>query len=129
TGLVGLIAGTPAMFLAAPLMWAFFLYTFLGGVVPQFHIPGWLAPITLSVLVLGNVSMILINALAVRRRGNTRLAGYAILNPAYWVLHSIAAWRALWQVIVDPSGWEKTPHGIEHGPEGYTDSSAATSHS
>lgn len=123
-GLVGLIAGTPALFLAAPLMWAFFLYTFLGGVVPQFRIPGWLAPITFAVLVFGNLSMILINALAVRRRGNTRLAGYALLNPAYWVLHSIASWRALWQVIVSPSHWEKTPHGIEHGPAPVASSTA-----
>ena len=35
-GLIGLIAGTPALFLAAPLVWLYFLYTFLGGVVPGF---------------------------------------------------------------------------------------------
>jgi len=32
------------------------------------------------------------------------------------VLHSIAAYRALWQLVVSPSHWEKTPHGIVHGP-------------
>ncbi len=41
---------------------------------------------------------------------------FALLNPAYWVLHSIAACRALWQLVVSPSHWEKTPHGIVHGP-------------
>jgi hypothetical protein len=41
---------------------------------------------------------------------------YAVLNPLYWVGHSIAAWRALYQVVVRPSHWEKTPHGIVHGP-------------
>jgi hypothetical protein len=39
------------------------------------------------------------------------------LTPAYWVLHSVAAWRALWQLVVRPAHWEKTPHGIVHGPE------------
>ena len=115
-GLIGLIAGTPALFLAAPVMWAFFLYTFLGGVVPQFALPAWTQTLTFFTLVIGNASMVLMTALAARRRGNTRLMGYALLNPAYWVLHSIAAWRALFQLVVSPSHWEKTPHGIVHGP-------------
>ena len=32
--------------------------------------------------------------------------------PLYWVLHSVAAWRALGQLITAPSYWEKTPHGL-----------------
>jgi hypothetical protein len=27
------------------------------------------------------------------------------------VLHSIAAWKALWQLIRNPHFWEKTEHG------------------
>ncbi len=30
-GVLGLIAGTPAMFLCCPLVWGFWLFTFLGG--------------------------------------------------------------------------------------------------
>ena len=116
-GLIGLIAGTPALFLAAPIMWAFFLYTFLGGVVPQFALPAWTQTLTFFTLVIGNGAMVALTALAARRRRNTRLMGYALLNPAYWVLHSIAAWRALFQLVVSPAHWEKTPHGIQHGPE------------
>lgn len=115
-GLVGLIAGTPALFLAAPLVWAFFLYTFLGGVVPQFALPAWTQTMTFLTLVVGNSAMVLLTALAARRRRNNRLAAYALLNPLYWVLHSIAAWRALFQLVTKPSHWEKTPHGIVHGP-------------
>jgi glycosyltransferase XagB len=118
-GLIGLIAGTPLLFLSAPIMWAFFLYTFLGGVVPQFALPGWVQVVTMLTLVVGNLSMILLTALAARRRQNWRLAAYAVLNPAYWVLHSIAAWRALWQLVVNPAHWEKTPHGIVHGPDAH----------
>jgi len=116
TGLIGLIAGTPALFLAAPLVWLFFLYTFLGGVVPQFALPRWTQTLTFLTLFIGNGAMILLTAVAARRRRNNRLAAYALLNPLYWVLHSIAAWRALFQLVTKPSHWEKTPHGIVHGP-------------
>ena len=30
--------------------------------------------------------------------------------PAYWLLMSFAAWRALWQLVRCPHKWEKTPH-------------------
>jgi cellulose synthase/poly-beta-1,6-N-acetylglucosamine synthase-like glycosyltransferase len=116
-GLLGLIVGTPLLFLAAPLMWAFFLYTFLGGAVPQFALPDWAKTVTFLTLVVGNTVMIALTALAARRRANWRLAAYALLNPVYWTLHSIAAWRALFQLVVKPAHWEKTPHGIVHGPE------------
>ena len=33
-----------------------------------------------------------------------------LLVPIYWVAISIAAWRALHQLIYDPYRWEKTPH-------------------
>jgi cellulose synthase/poly-beta-1,6-N-acetylglucosamine synthase-like glycosyltransferase len=115
-GLFGLVAGTPALFLAAPLVWAFFLYTFLGGPLAGFALPSWLQWMTAFSLVVGNLSMIGLSALAAFRRKNYTLAGYAAFNPAYWVLHSIAAWRALYQLVVRPSHWEKTPHGITHGP-------------
>ena len=35
------------------------------------------------------------------------------LVPLYWLLISGAAWRAVWQLIRQPHGWEKTPHGLE----------------
>jgi hypothetical protein len=43
---------------------------------------------------------------------------FVLLYPFYWVLHSIAAWRALVQLVRSPFHWEKTPHGIVHGPYG-----------
>ena len=46
------------------------------------------------------------------RRKRWGLACCACLMPFYWVLHSIAAWRALGQLITNPSHWEKTPHGL-----------------
>ncbi|MBN9044556.1 MAG: glycosyltransferase [Rhizobiales bacterium] len=38
--------------------------------------------------------------------------GYAYLAaiPVYWLLISLSAWRALWQLMREPHLWEKTPH-------------------
>jgi glycosyltransferase involved in cell wall biosynthesis len=44
-----------------------------------------------------------------------RLLGCAwvlLLVPVYWLLLSLAAWRALFQLLRDPYGWEKTEHGL-----------------
>jgi cellulose synthase/poly-beta-1,6-N-acetylglucosamine synthase-like glycosyltransferase len=115
-GLLGLIAGTPAMFLACPIVWGFWLFTFLGGSAGV-HLPSWVQTATTANLVVGNGAMIVLCALAALRRRQYDLMPYALLNPAYWVLHSVAAWRAVVQLLVSPAKWEKTPHGIVHGPE------------
>jgi Glycosyltransferases, probably involved in cell wall biogenesis len=40
----------------------------------------------------------------------------AILSyPVYWLLISVAAYRALWQLLRDPFSWEKTPHRPSSG--------------
>ena len=37
-----------------------------------------------------------------------------VLIPVYWLLHSAAAYKALWQLITKPHYWEKTLHGLSH---------------
>jgi hypothetical protein len=48
--------------------------------------------------------------LAVRRRRLGRLSWQILLMPAYWLLISAAAYRALWQFMAAPFKWEKTEH-------------------
>ncbi|MDQ6696550.1 MAG: glycosyltransferase [Actinomycetota bacterium] len=115
-GLIGLIAGTPLMFLACPPLWAFRLYTFLGGSVHGLNVPSWVLAATTINLVVGNLSMIALTALAALRRRTYHLVAFSLLLPVYWVLHSFAAWRALVHLLWKPDHWEKTPHGIVHGP-------------
>ena len=115
-GLLGLVAGTPAMFLACPLVWAFELFVFLGGHLNGLQLPGWLKLAAAVNFIAGNGTMILLVALAARRRRAYSLIPFALLNPFYWLLHSVAAWRALLQLVFSPFHWEKTPHGIVHGP-------------
>ncbi|MEE9315396.1 MAG: glycosyltransferase [Rhizobiaceae bacterium] len=45
-------------------------------------------------------------------RGLTKLRSAFWGIPFYWMLLSIAAWRALWHLIRRPHEWEKTPHRL-----------------
>lgn len=113
-GFLLLIAGTPLTFLLAPILWIVFL-VWLAGVAgapvgpPLPAIFGWLG---LAGLVAGNGLMVMLNGLAVLRRRLWDLAPFAVLAPFYWVLHSYAAWRAVWKLLTNPHDWEKTPHGL-----------------
>ena len=63
-------------------------------------------------LLVGNLLMIYVNMMAVFKRRFYELILFALANPLYWLLHSTAAYMALYQLIVKPFYWEKTNHGI-----------------
>ncbi|MCD5348405.1 glycosyltransferase [Agromyces sp. S2-1-8] len=106
-----LILSTPVAFLMYPILLALPIVQ-LTGLVPY--------PPVESTLLLASYLMSAMTLLLVI--GLTAYAGYkryrggllllALLSPAYWCLHAIAAWRALWQSVRAPHKWEKTPHGL-----------------
>ena len=61
-------------------------------------------------LVAGVLSSALLAIFTALRRGWWGLALAAIWMPAYWLLSSLAAYRALLQLFTAPSLWEKTRH-------------------
>ncbi len=61
---------------------------------------------------LGNATMIYLTMMGPYKRGRFDLMGWALLNPLYWILHSVAAYKGLWQLITRPHYWEKTEHGL-----------------
>ena len=114
-GFLLLIAGTPLTFLAVPVMWLLSLLWYLGlpGGTEIAHIfPHPFAAVIAISFLAGNVVMIGLNMLAVVRRRIYRLALWSLAAPFYWLLHSFAAWRALFQLAYKPFYWEKTPHGL-----------------
>ncbi|MHB8795596.1 MAG: glycosyltransferase family 2 protein [Candidatus Nanopelagicales bacterium] len=121
--LVGLIAGTPFAFLAYPVVWAITIVTYLGFETTTFSLPPALGVFATLNAVLGNILVLSLSAITGASRHGWRIAGYALLNPLYWCLHAIAAWRALVQLFFSPFHWEKTPHGLQTGRE---ESSAVT---
>lgn len=66
--------------------------------------------VTAANLVLGYMSGVALGIVAMRGRGRQRLAAWALLMPVYWLLISLAAYRALLQLATSPYRWEKTRH-------------------
>jgi cellulose synthase/poly-beta-1,6-N-acetylglucosamine synthase-like glycosyltransferase len=103
--------GAPAVtFLLAPLFWAIFILSLTG------LRPAHLSPLMLSfclISFLGGLASHLLFARAVLARERWHHMRLALLAyPFYWMLHSIAAARALYQLAFDPHRWEKTKHGV-----------------
>jgi glycosyltransferase XagB len=107
-----LIGGTPLMFLVSPWLYAMMIAELVrpGVLVPA--LPGWLVQVSLANLLLGNGVIIYLSLLAGFKRRTYGLVPFALLSPLYWLLHSIASYKALWQLLVNPFYWEKTQHGL-----------------
>jgi hypothetical protein len=69
-------------------------------------------PLYLITIVAGFVSTIVVGLMGLARRGQLRQGWILALTPLYWACLSIAAWRALYQLLTEPYRWEKTEHGL-----------------
>jgi len=108
-----LIGGTPFIFLVNPILWLIFLYWLITKTFAfELFFPPVVLYSALFNLLFGNFLAIYLSMLAVFKRKYYRLLPYALLNPAYWMLHSIAAYKALYELFTKPFYWQKTQHGI-----------------
>jgi hypothetical protein len=63
-------------------------------------------------LFVGNFLGVYFSMFAVFRRNLDHLLPFALLNPLYWALAGIAAWKGIGQLLSRPFFWEKTVHGM-----------------
>ncbi len=70
--------------------------------------PRWCIPC----VVIGYLTSAFLGWLGLMRHGLLATAWTLLFTPVYWLLLSLAAWRALWQFVVAPYRWEKTEHGL-----------------
>ncbi|WP_233096128.1 glycosyltransferase [Alicyclobacillus sp. SO9] len=108
-----IVGGTPFTFLLNPLMWFMTVLWFIFK--PHFMHQLYDNPIYyLSVInfMFGNFAFTYVNVVGTMQRQSWPLAKYALLSPIYWIFMSIASWKALYQLFVKPSYWEKTIHGL-----------------
>ena len=61
-------------------------------------------------IVCGYLSFLMLGWQSLKRHERRRFWRVVALTPAYWMLMSVAAWRAVWQLWRQPHLWEKTPH-------------------
>jgi cellulose synthase/poly-beta-1,6-N-acetylglucosamine synthase-like glycosyltransferase len=107
------IGATPITFLVYPILLSIFLcYVIFDMSSIRAFFPDWVLFMSIFNLMVGNILMIYVNMMAVFKRRYYELILFAIANPIYWLMHSISAYKGLYQLIVKPFYWEKTNHGL-----------------
>ena len=127
-GYLAMIFGTPFLPLVNPVFWGL-MVVWLCTHPPwvQALFPGLLYYVAEIQLVVGNFIFIYMNmigtyyvirdcALKKKQPFSYGLIPYGLLTPLYWVLMSVAAYKALFQLIAKPYYWEKTHHGLTGAP-------------
>ncbi len=107
------LGGVVFMALVNPLLWAVVIYAALSDNSPSAN-PEVIAILDGSaiMLLLSNILYIALAALAPRIRNRDRLSWIALLTPFYWLLSSVAAYWALWELCWNPYYWAKTRHMV-----------------
>lgn len=111
------LAGTPIIAVLNLVFWLITMTWFLGqpevvGAVfpPLIYFPALVA------LVLGNAATLYMNLVALREDDRSDLIVPGLTVPAFWLMMSIAAAKGMYQIIRNPSYWEKTFHGLAAKP-------------
>ena len=109
-----IVGGNVLTALTFPILTANLTFDLLArfGGMTRWFATGEVTPLHLSTIVAGFVSTIVIGLMGLARRGQLRHGWILLLTPLYWACLSIAAWRALYQLLAEPYRWEKTEHGL-----------------
>ncbi|MFC0331647.1 glycosyltransferase family 2 protein [Paenibacillus sepulcri] len=123
-----MILATPLLPLLNPIFWLMLILWFGWelSVIGDFF-PGFIYYLASIEFYIGNFLFIFSNVAGVywvihelesneERIFSYKLVRYALLTPVYWVLMSIAALKAAWQLVTNPFYWEKTEHGLTGSP-------------
>jgi cellulose synthase/poly-beta-1,6-N-acetylglucosamine synthase-like glycosyltransferase len=108
------VGGTPLLGLLNPIFWALTILWFTAK--PHFIKLLFPAPVFYVGLLcwaFGNFTIAYLWLIATRLTKRTDLLVAALLVPIYWVMMSVAAVKALVQLVLNPSYWEKTVHGLD----------------
>ncbi|QRI77921.1 MULTISPECIES: glycosyltransferase [Rhodococcus] len=108
-----LLAGTPIIACLNMVFWLITIAWLLGQPFLIEEIFPWYVyfPALIS-LVFGNSAVLYMNLVACRETGNSALWLACLTVPVYWLMMSVAAIKGTYQLIRNPSYWEKTFHGL-----------------
>ena len=124
-GFQAIIMGSVLLPLVNPILWSLLIlwYTTKAHWITELF-PGPLYYSAALLLVVGNFFFVYSNSVgmywvinAIEKTNEKTsfsygLVKYSLISPLYWMMMSIAAFKALWQLIVNPFHWEKTHHGL-----------------
>ncbi len=119
------VAGKITFLLINPFLWLatisyFVLNALVGPTIESLYPPAIFYIAAIS-LIAGNFLYLYYYMIGCAKRGHWALIKYVFLVPIYWLMASIAAVMALYQLIVKPHFWEKTNHGLRLKPQVSTD--------
>ena len=114
-----LLLGTAITYLMIPLLLPYWLLSF--GFVPPLigALPYGVLPIMIIVLALGEPLLMLLGLYATKTAKHRQLRPTILTMFAYWPLASLAAYKAVYELITAPTYWDKTEHGLND--KQYTD--------
>lgn len=123
-GYQAMVLGTPLLPIINPFFWGLLiLWYFTKAPWIRDLFPGIFYYIAAIQLFFGNFMFAYINAVGMywvirdcalkkKQPFSYGLIKYALITPVYWLLMSVAAYKALFQLIINPFYWEKTNHGL-----------------
>ena len=123
-GYFAMIFGTPFLPLINPLFWLLLIVWVIARPLwIESLFPGLLYYVAAGQLIVGNFMFVYMNmvgtyfvirdcALKKHQPFSYGMIRYALLTPLYWIFMSVAAYKALFQLIAKPFYWEKTVHGL-----------------
>lgn len=111
-----IVGGKIAFMLINPILWIetilyFSLRSVVGPTIETFY-PGIVFYMAVISLIFGNFLSIYYYMIGCAKREHWSLMKWVFLIPFYWIMVSIAAIIAAYQLFVKPHYWEKTTHGL-----------------
>ncbi len=111
------LAGTPIIAVLNMLFWLITVLWFLGQPAAVGAVFPWYIYFpALICLILGNAATLYMNLITLREDDRSDLLFPALTVPLFWLMMSIAATKGVYQLIRNPSHWEKTFHGLAQRP-------------
>jgi glycosyltransferase XagB len=107
------VGGTPLLALLNPIFWVMTVIWFVAH--PAFIERIFPAPVYYVGLLcwsVGNFLLCYLTLLSCRAMRAGTLLGAALVIPGYWLMMSLGAAKAVWQLVGAPNFWEKTVHGL-----------------
>jgi len=108
------VGATPCLAILNSVFWVMTGVWFIGH--PHFIKAIFPAPVFYLGLLcfsIGNFTIAYMTVLSCRLMKQVNLLWAALLVPLYWVMMSIGATKALIQLVLAPTFWEKTAHGLD----------------
>jgi cellulose synthase/poly-beta-1,6-N-acetylglucosamine synthase-like glycosyltransferase len=106
-----IVGGTPLVLFINPIFWTLtVLYAFTGSQFITSLYPNPLYWLGVTSMIVGNFLFLWLFMAGCIQQGLYRNIKWMLLAPFYWVLMSVAAWRAVLQFVHRPHHWEKTNH-------------------